>query len=72
MLADVTGCIAEKQINIRKVEATANETQRGRIRVTIEISDLKHLQRTVKVVRALPGVLDVERELHEPESTFEA
>ena len=72
MLADVTGCIAEKQINICKVEATANETQRGRIKVTIEISDLKHLQRAVKVVRSVPGVLDVERELNQPESTFDA
>ncbi len=61
MLADVTSRIADRKINIRKVEATTNEGQRGRISVTMEINDLKHLQRVIKVVRAVPGVLDVER-----------
>ena len=27
----------------------------------LDINDLKHLQRVIKVVRAVPGVLDVER-----------
>ena len=61
ILADVTGAIADVNINVRKVEARTNEDQHGRIRVTMDISDLKHLQRVSKVVRAVPGVLDVER-----------
>ncbi len=65
MLADVTSRIADRKINIRKVEATTNEGQHGRISVTIEINDLKHLQRVIKVVRAVPGVLDVERVLRQ-------
>ena len=63
MLADVTARIADTKINIRKVDATANEDHHGRISVTMDISDLKHLQRAIKVVRAVPGVLDVERVL---------
>ena len=63
ILADVTARIAEVNINMKKVEASANENQAGRITVTLEISDLKHLQRVIKVVRGVPGVLDVERVL---------
>ena len=61
MLADVTSRIADRKINIRKVEATTNEGQYGRISVTMEINDLKHLRRVIKVVRAVPGVVAVER-----------
>ena len=61
ILADVTGAIANVNINMRKVEASTNEDQRGRISVTMDITDLKHLQRVSKVVRAVPGVVDVER-----------
>ena len=61
ILADVTGAIANVNINMRKVEASTNEEQHGRISVTMDISDLKHLQRVSKVVRAVPGVVDVER-----------
>ncbi len=61
MLADVTSRIADSKINIRKVEATTNEGQYGRISVTMEINDLKHLRRVIKVVRAVPGVVAVER-----------
>ena len=65
MLADVTSRISDTKINIRKVEATAHEHQHGHISVTIDISDLKHLQRVVKVVGAVPGVLHVERVLRQ-------
>ena len=61
ILADVTGAIADVNINVRKVEASTNEDQHGRISITMDISDLKHLQRVSKVVRAVPGVVDVER-----------
>tara|TARA_B100000029_G_scaffold501527_1_gene575152 strand:+ start:1881 stop:4046 length:2166 start_codon:yes stop_codon:yes gene_type:complete len=63
MLADVTSRISDTKINIRKVEATVHEHQHGHISVTIDIRDLKHLQRVIKVVRAVPGVLNVERVL---------
>ena len=65
MLADVTSRISNAKINIRKVEATAHEDQHGHISVTIGITDLKHLQRVIKVVRAVPGVLNVERVLRQ-------
>ena len=61
MLADVTTCIADTKINIKKVEASADEDYCGRISITMDINDLKHLQRVIKVVRTVPGVLGVER-----------
>ena len=65
MLADVTSRISGTKINIRKVEATAHEDQHGHISVTMDINDLKHLQRVIKIVRAVPGVLNVERVLRQ-------
>ena len=61
ILADVTAGIASVNVNMKKVEAAANDERHGRISATLDINDLKHLQRLIKVVRAVPGVLDVER-----------
>ena len=60
ILADVTSKIAGIQTNVLKIEATSSD-RHGRIDVTIEIIDLKHLQRIVKVIRGVTGVLEVER-----------
>ena len=59
--ADVTSKIAGINTNIRNVEATSDADQRGRIDMTVEISDLKHLQKVIKSLRAVAGVVDVER-----------
>ena len=61
LLADVTSRIAGVKINIKDVEATTSENRRGRINLTIEITDLKHLQAAIRSVRKVQGVLDVER-----------
>jgi len=61
ILADVTSKIAGINTNIRNVEATSDADQRGRIDMTVEISDLKHLQKVVKALRSVDGVVDVER-----------
>jgi guanosine-3',5'-bis(diphosphate) 3'-pyrophosphohydrolase len=61
ILADVTSKIAGINTNIRNVEATSDADQRGRIDMTVEISDVKHLQKVVKALRSVDGVVDVER-----------
>jgi guanosine-3',5'-bis(diphosphate) 3'-pyrophosphohydrolase len=61
ILADVTSKIAGINTNIRNVEATSDADQRGRIDMTVEISDMKHLQKVVKALRGVEGVVDVER-----------
>jgi GTP diphosphokinase / guanosine-3',5'-bis(diphosphate) 3'-diphosphatase len=61
ILADVTSKIAGINTNIRNVEATSDADARGRIDMTVEISDVKHLQKVVKALRSVDGVVDVER-----------
>ena len=60
ILADVSAKIAGINTNIRTVEATVDD-QMGRIDMTVEISDVKHLQKVIKSLRSVEGVLDVER-----------
>jgi GTP pyrophosphokinase len=61
LLADVSAKIAGINTNIRDVEATTDEQDRGRINMTVEISDMKHLEKVIKSLRGVKGVLDVER-----------
>src|SRR5689334_22522281 len=60
ILADVSSKIAGINTNIRNVEARTDD-QMGRIDMTVEISDLKHLQKVIKSLRSVVGVVDVER-----------
>jgi GTP pyrophosphokinase len=61
ILADVSSRIAGINTNIRDVEATVDAEHRGSIRMTVEIADLKHLERVMKSLKAVDGVLNVER-----------
>jgi GTP pyrophosphokinase len=61
LLAAVSAKIADINTNIKNMEAHTDEDRRARIDVTIEISDLKHLERVIKSLRGVDGVLDVER-----------
>ncbi len=60
ILADVSSKIAGINTNIRNVEATVN-AEMGRIDMTVEINDVKHLQKVIKSLRSVAGVVDVER-----------
>jgi GTP pyrophosphokinase len=61
ILADLSTKVAGIDTNIKTLEATTDE-QEGRINMTVEISDLKHLQKVIKALRAVDGVVDVERQ----------
>ena len=61
ILADLSARIADTKTNIREIEATTDAEQRGFIRVTVEINDVKHLQLVMKSIKKIEGVLDVER-----------
>jgi GTP pyrophosphokinase len=61
ILADVSAKVADINTNIRSVEATTDEDHRGRIDMTVEINDLKHLEKVIKSLRRVDGVLGVER-----------
>jgi GTP pyrophosphokinase len=62
VLADVSARIADMNTNIRNMEARASAgVEHARIDVTIEINDLQHLERVIKSLKSVKGVLDVER-----------
>jgi GTP pyrophosphokinase len=60
ILAAVSSKIAGINTNIRDIEATTNH-DRGHISMTVEIDDLKHLERVIRSLRGVDGVIDVER-----------
>ena len=64
MLAELSKRISDINTNIINVEATTGD-QRGRIDMTVEIKDMKHLEKVIKSIRGIGGVLNVERK---PES----
>jgi GTP pyrophosphokinase len=61
ILADVSSRIAKINTNIRDVEATVGADHRGSIRMTVEINDVKHLEKVMKSIKNIEGVLAVER-----------
>lgn len=66
MLAQLSQKIADINTNITNVEARTGD-QRGRIDVTVEIKDVKHLEQVIKSVRGVKGVINVERTAPIPE-----
>ena len=60
-LADITQAIANIKTNIRDARATVNADGRGEITITVEIFDMKHLDRAINAVKGVEGVIDVER-----------
>ena len=62
ILAAISAKIAGINTNITNVDARApSEDQLGRIDMTVEISDLKHLEKVIKSLRGVTGVLAVDR-----------
>ncbi len=61
MLAAISARIADINTNILNLEATTGDDAHARIAVTVEIKDMKHLERVIKSLRSVAGVLDVER-----------
>jgi GTP pyrophosphokinase len=60
MLAEIAAAISDVKSNILNVEArTADE--RGTIDITVEIPDMKHLERVIASVKKIAGVYDVNR-----------
>jgi GTP pyrophosphokinase len=60
MLAKVVAAVANMKTNIRNIDARAS-AGKGRIGLSLEISDLRQLEKLIRSVSALDGVLEVER-----------
>jgi GTP diphosphokinase / guanosine-3',5'-bis(diphosphate) 3'-diphosphatase len=61
LLAAVSAKIADINTNIKNMEARTDVGANARIDMTVEISDLKHLEKVIKSLRGVEGVLGVER-----------
>jgi len=61
MIAGITGAISDMKTGIRDARASVASDERGRIEVTVEVFDVKHLDKVMGSIKSVPGVLDVER-----------
>jgi GTP diphosphokinase / guanosine-3',5'-bis(diphosphate) 3'-diphosphatase len=61
MIAGITGAISDMKTGIRDARASVAPDERGRIEVTVEVFDVKHLDKVINSIKNVPGVLDVER-----------
>ncbi|MGB7923930.1 MAG: bifunctional (p)ppGpp synthetase/guanosine-3',5'-bis(diphosphate) 3'-pyrophosphohydrolase [Pyrinomonadaceae bacterium] len=61
MIAGITGAISDMKTAIRDARASVADDERGRIEVTVEVFDVKHLDKVISSIKSVPGVLDVER-----------
>ncbi len=69
MVADVTQAIAGVGTNILDIRASVDTEGHGRLTITAEIFDLKHLEKIISAVKSVKGVIDVERMTGEPVET---
>jgi guanosine-3',5'-bis(diphosphate) 3'-pyrophosphohydrolase len=68
LLADLTQAIAVEGSNIRQIEARSEERLHGYTRVSLETSDLKHLEKILARIRAVAGVREVIRRYNVPKA----
>lgn len=61
MLAGITNAISDIKTNIRDARAKVSSEDEGLIEVTVEVFDKKHLDKVVKSIKNVSGVIDVER-----------
>ena len=60
LLKQLTAVISDDNTNIRHMDVRTDD-HRADIDVTIDIEDVKHLDRIVSGIRKIPGILDVQR-----------
>ena len=61
MLAEISAKVSDINTNITNMEARTGDDSQARIEMTVEIRDMKHLEKVIKSIRGVEGVLGVER-----------
>lgn len=62
ILADIASTISNLKTNIRESSTkTDRDSGKGMIEITVDISDLKHLQRVIQSLKSIRGIEDIER-----------
>jgi GTP diphosphokinase / guanosine-3',5'-bis(diphosphate) 3'-diphosphatase len=68
LLADLTQAIAGEGSNIRRIDARTEEGRKGYVSVSLETSDLKHLEKILSRLKAVTGVREVIRKYNVPQA----
>ena len=61
MLAEISAKVSDINTNITNMEARTGDDQQARIDMTVEIKDVKHLEKVIRSIKGVEGVLGVER-----------
>jgi GTP diphosphokinase / guanosine-3',5'-bis(diphosphate) 3'-diphosphatase len=62
ILAEITSAISNLKTNIRESRSTSDaEFGKGKVEITVDISDVKHLQKVIQVLKSIRGIEEVER-----------
>jgi GTP pyrophosphokinase len=61
MLAEISAKVSDINTNITNMEARTGDDRQARIEMTVEIRDVKHLEKVIKSIKGVQGVLGVER-----------
>jgi len=61
MLAEISSKVSNINTNITNMEAHVGVDRQARIEMTVEIRDVKHLDKVIKSIKGIDGVLGVER-----------
>jgi GTP diphosphokinase / guanosine-3',5'-bis(diphosphate) 3'-diphosphatase len=69
MLAALTLAIANIKTNIRDARAGVFDNGSARIDLTVDINDVKHLDRVISAIKGVDGVIDVERLNAQPQAS---
>jgi GTP pyrophosphokinase len=62
LLAAITSVLASMNTDIRDADVRTFDDRTAHIELTLRIQNLKHLEKVVKSVRGVSGVIDVERQ----------
>jgi GTP pyrophosphokinase len=62
LLAAITALLASMETDIRNAEARTFDDRTAMIDMTLRVVDLRHLERVLKAIRGVSGVIDVERQ----------
>jgi GTP pyrophosphokinase len=61
LLANVSSSISAAEANITHAEVTTDKDKQATLNFTIDINDVEHLNRIMKAIAGVDGVLDVKR-----------
>lgn len=62
ILADITSAISNLKTNIRESRSSSDsDSGKGLVEITVDISDVKHLQKVIQGLKAIRGIEEVER-----------